>query len=175
MKPAEHDEVGIGARRRRRSARASHPRASSKSGSTARTKVGIPARSARARPSMPSRSAPTATTRGAVRRVGSGVEQGLQVGAGPGHEHDQACRRMGWARAQCIDRRPGLRRPAQARLRPPLRATRRRCHQVITTPPTRPPIAEGGDGVHEHVGHERARPRASGRGRPSRRPRRRAP
>ena len=54
------------------------------------TNVGTPARSARASPSIPSRSAPTATTVRAVRRVGRGVQQGLEVRARAGHQDDHA-------------------------------------------------------------------------------------
>ena len=57
---------------------------------TRRTKVGMPARSARASPSIAVAVGPDGDHPGAVRRVGAGVEQGLQVGAGAGDEDDEA-------------------------------------------------------------------------------------
>ena len=68
--------------------------------------------------------------RGAVRRVGAGVEQRLEVGAGAGDEHDEArgCRGGGHG--------PQSRRASALR---PRRAVRR-CHQVIASPPSRPPM-----------------------------------
>ena len=48
-----------------------------------------PAAAARSTPPVPGRSAPTATTCRAVRRVGTRLEQGLQVRATAGDQHDQ--------------------------------------------------------------------------------------
>ena len=87
MKPAETTRSGSYAATA--SVSASSHAARSGWSATGTTNVGTPARSARSRAAMPGRSQPTATTRGAVRRVGGGVEQGLEVGAGPGDEDDQ--------------------------------------------------------------------------------------
>ena len=51
----------------------------------------------------------------AVRRVGAGVEQRLEVGARAGHEHDDASGTTGRARPECIDRE--VRAPARSQAR----------------------------------------------------------
>ena len=115
---------------------------------------------------MSSRSAPTATTRRAVRRVGARVEQRLEVGAGPGHEHDEASGTTG-GHGRSVSSRgrpdvagPGLRRAGDA------------ARQVASQPAEQAADAEGDDRVHQHLARRPGRRRPSGRGR---RHRRRAP
>ena len=86
MKPAETTRSGSCSATAAASA-ASQAARSAKSG-TATTNVGTRACSALVRAVMPGRSAPTATTGRPVGRVGAGVEQGLQVGAGARDQDD---------------------------------------------------------------------------------------
>ena len=80
-----------------------------------------------------------------------GVEQGLEVGAGPGDEHDQACGRRGGHGRSVSTGDPG----SDVRLRPGSGLAPR---DPAPLPPGHHQPAEqaadrqGGDGVHEHVG-----------------------
>ena len=62
------------------------------------TKVGTPARSARASPSMSVTVGADADHLRAVRRIARGVEQGLEVGTGTGHQDDHTERALGHGR-----------------------------------------------------------------------------
>ena len=90
MKPAEHHHVGLEALDDGRASAASQPSRVSKS-DTDRDE-GRDAGPLGARQALDA--VPVGTDgdhAGAVRRIGAGVEQRLEVGAGPGDEDDEAC------------------------------------------------------------------------------------
>ena len=97
MKPAEHDEVGLVRGDRAAPARGPTPRG---------LVVLDPEHEGRDAGPLGAGQALDAVAvgadgdhAGAVRRVGAGVEQGLEVGAGAGDEDDEARGCEGWARA----------------------------------------------------------------------------
>ncbi len=139
MKPAETTRSGSKAATASASARSQASRVANSP--TFLTKVGMPARSARASPSMASRSAPTATTcapyAGSARASSSAwrlvpePETSTTSRAGVGCGTGRSLTRI----SPTAD--PGCRAGQSTRA---ARRPSRRCHQVIATPPSRPPM-----------------------------------
>ena len=78
---------------------------------------------------------------GAVRRIGTGVEQRLEIGAGARDEHDEACSRWGRHGAQSNeDRARSPTAPAGVVSRRRSERAARRCHQVMASPASSPPM-----------------------------------